>query len=131
MAIFTVEKYGDKIMQILTARYYLEFSKLTLYGFTRPQSISKSKQISGHTILSSPQDLEFNPKFGKNHDILKASSKLNLSINLFLLIAAFSSDTTYSVPGIASHTFMFSFRPAISQKMVYKQKKSKLKPFTE
>ena len=69
MAIFTVENYGDKIMQILTARYYLEFSKLTLYGITRPQSIRKSKQISGQTILSSPQDLEFNPYFGKNRDI--------------------------------------------------------------
>ena len=145
-------------MQILTARYYLEFSKLTLYGITRPQSIRKSKQISGQTILSSPQDLEFNPNFGKNHDTcmvknsvtrpvtavlpiyryalnnlpkgrLKASSKLNLSINLlFLLIVAFSSDTTYSVPGIASHTFMFSFRLAI---YINRQKKSKLKPFTE
>ena len=63
---------------------------------------------------------------------LKASSKLNLSINLlFLLIAAFSSDTTYSVPGIASHTFMFSQNSDFPQKMVYKQKKSKLKPFTE
>ena len=41
---------------------------------------------------------------------LKANSKLNLSVKLlFSLIVAFSSDTTYSVPGIASHTFMFSF----------------------
>ena len=55
MAIFTVENYGDKIMQILIARYNnLEFSKLTLYGITRPHSIRKSKQISGQTILSSP-----------------------------------------------------------------------------
>ena len=70
MAIFTVENYGDKIMQILIARYNnLEFSKLTLYGITRPQSIRKSKQISGQTILSSPQDLEFNPNFAKNRDI--------------------------------------------------------------
>ena len=70
MAIFTVENYGDKIMQILIARYNnLEFSKLTLYGITRPQSIRKSKQICGQTILSSPQDLEFNPYFGKNRDI--------------------------------------------------------------
>ena len=37
-------------------RYNLEFRKLTL--ITRPQSIKKSKQISGQTILSSPQDLE-------------------------------------------------------------------------
>ena len=70
MAIFTVENYGDKIMQILIARYNnLEFSKLTLYGITRPHSIRKSKQISGQTILSSPQDLEFNPNYGKNRDI--------------------------------------------------------------
>ena len=46
-------------------RYNLEFRKLTFYGLTRPQSIRKSKQISGQTILSSPQDLEFNPNFAK------------------------------------------------------------------
>ena len=56
-------------MQIFTMRYNLEFRKLTLYGITRPQSIRKSKQISGQTILSSPQDLEFNPNFAKNRDI--------------------------------------------------------------
>ena len=39
-------------------RYNLEFRKLTFYGLTRPQSIRKSKQISGKTILSSAQDLE-------------------------------------------------------------------------
>ena len=50
-------------------RYNLEFRKLTFYGLTRPQSIRKSKQISGQTILSSPQDVEFNPNFAKNHDI--------------------------------------------------------------
>ena len=51
---------------------------------------------------------------------LKANSKLNLSVNLlFSLIAAFSSDTTYRVPGIASHTFMFTFRQAISLKKLY------------
>ena len=51
---------------------------------------------------------------------LKGNSKLNLSVNLlFSLIAAFSSDTTYRVPGIASHTFMFSFRLAISLKKWY------------
>ena len=46
-------------------RYNLEFRKLTFYGFTRPQDIRKSKQISGKTILSSPQDAQFNPNFGK------------------------------------------------------------------
>ena len=45
------------------------FRKLTLYGLARPQSITKSKQISGKTILRSPQDLEFNPSFAKNSDI--------------------------------------------------------------
>ena len=52
-------------MQIFTMRYNLEFRKLTFYGLTRPQSIRKSKQISGKTILSSPQDPEFNPNLRK------------------------------------------------------------------
>ena len=50
-------------------RYNLEFRKLTFYGLTKPQSIRKYKQIPGQTILSSPQDLEFNPNFAKNRDI--------------------------------------------------------------
>ena len=50
-------------------RYSLEFRKLTFYCLTRPQYIRKSKQISGQTILSSPQDAEFNPNFAKNRDI--------------------------------------------------------------
>ena len=52
---------------------------------------------------------------------------------MYSLIAAFSSDTTYSVLGIASLTFMFSFRLAISlKKMIYKQNKiEKLKLITE
>ena len=49
--------------------YNLEFRKLTFYGLTRPQSIRKSKQISGQMILSSLQDLEFNPNFAKNRNI--------------------------------------------------------------
>ena len=57
-------------MQVFRMRHNLKFRKLTLYGLTRPQSISKSKQISGQTILSSPQELEFNPNFAKNRDIL-------------------------------------------------------------
>ena len=145
---------GDKIMQFLTARCDLEIRKLTFYGITRPRSIRKSKQISEQTILSSPQDIEFNPNFAKNCDIrmvknsvtkarhasvtdryalnnllkgrLKASSKLNLSVNLlFSLIAVSSSDTTYCVPGIASHTFMFSFRLAISLKKWYVNRSNK------
>ena len=69
MTIFTVQNYRDKIMQIFTMRYNLKFHKLTLCGLTRPQSITKSKQISGQTILSSLQDLEFNPNFAKNRNI--------------------------------------------------------------
>ena len=56
-------------MQIFTLRHNLEFRKLTLYGITRSQSIGKSEQISGQTILSSPHNLEFNPNFAKNRDI--------------------------------------------------------------
>ena len=56
-------------MQFFTIRYNLKFRKLILYGFTGPQSSRKSKQIYGQTILSSPQDLEFNPNFAKNRDI--------------------------------------------------------------
>ena len=50
-------------------RYNLEFRKLTFYGLTRPKYIRKSKQIFGQTILSSPQDAQFNPSFAKNRDI--------------------------------------------------------------
>ena len=47
-------------------RYNLKLRKLTFYCLTRPQSIGKSKQISGQTILSGLQDAEFNPNLGKN-----------------------------------------------------------------
>ena len=50
-------------------RYNLEFRNLTFYDLTRPQSIRKSKQISGQKILSSSKDLEFNPNFAKKRDI--------------------------------------------------------------
>ena len=50
-------------------RYDLQLLKLTLYGLTRPHSIRKSKQIPGQTILSSLQELEFNPNLAKNRDI--------------------------------------------------------------
>ena len=56
-------------MQIFTMRYNVEFRKLTFYGLTKPQSIKKKKQSSGQTILSSSQDLEFNPNFAENRDI--------------------------------------------------------------
>ena len=129
-------------------RHNLKFRKLTPYGLTRPQCIRKSKQISGQTILSSPQDLEFNPNFGKKiatfqwlkialhghasvtdryalDNLLKgrltAVSKLNLSVNLLCsLTAVFSSDTKYSV----IH-FHVQFQTGdFHQKMVYKEKKN-------
>ena len=73
-------------MQILTTRYNLEFRKLTLCGLTRPQSIRKSKQISGQTILSSPQDLEFNPNFGENHDIPVVKNSVTRPVTPAVLI---------------------------------------------
>ena len=51
-------------------RYNLEFRKFTLYGITRPQSIRKTETNLWANDLSSLQDLEFNPNFAKNRDIL-------------------------------------------------------------
>ena len=48
--------------------YNLKFRKLTFYCLIRPQSIRKLKQISGQTILSSLQDVEFNPNFAKKNN---------------------------------------------------------------
>ena len=56
-------------------RYNLEFRKSTL--ITRPQSIKKSRQISGQTILSGPQDLELNPNFAKNRLITVIKNALH------------------------------------------------------
>ena len=75
-------------MQIFTMRYNLEFRKLTLYGITRSQSIRKSKQISGQTILSSPQDLEFNPNFAKNRDIPGVKNSVTRPVTLVILPTA-------------------------------------------
>ena len=66
-------------------RYNLEFRKLTFYGLTRPQSIRKSKQISGQTILSNPQDLEFNPNFAKNRDIPGVKNSVTRPVTLVIL----------------------------------------------
>ena len=74
------------IMQIFTMRYNLKFRKLILYGLTRPQSIRKSKQIYGQTILSSPQDLEFNPNFAKNRDIQVVKNSVTLPVTPVLPI---------------------------------------------
>ena len=70
-------------------RYNLEFRKLTLYSIIRPQSIKKSKQISGQTILISPQDREFNPNFAKNCDI----TVINNSVTRPLTPAVLTTDT--------------------------------------
>ena len=67
-------------------RYNLKFRKLTFYCLTRPQSIRKSKQISGQTILSSPQDLEFNPNFAKNRDIQVVKNSVTLPVTPVLPI---------------------------------------------
>ena len=83
----TVQNYTDKIMQIFTMRYNLEFRKSNL--ITRPQSIKKSKQISGQTILSSPQDLEFNSNFAKNRDI----TVINNSVTRPVTPAVLTTDT--------------------------------------
>ena len=76
-------------MQIFTMRYNLQFRKLTFYGLTRPQSIRKSKRISGQTILSSPQDLELNPNFAKNHDIPVVTNSVTRPVTP----ALFTTDT--------------------------------------
>ena len=75
-------------MQIFTMRYNLKYRKLTLYGLTRPQSIRKSKQISGQTILSSPQDLEFNPNFA-------TFQWLTHSVTQRITLAVLTTDTLY------------------------------------
>ena len=75
-------------MQILTTRYDLEIRKLTFYGITRPQSIRKSKQISGQTILSSPQGIEFNPNFEKNCDIRMVKNSVTRPVMPVLRIDA-------------------------------------------
>ena len=76
-------------------RYCLEFRKLTFYGLTRPQSIRKSKQISGQTILSSPQDAEFNPNFAKNRDIPMVKNSLSRPVTPAVLTTD-SLSTFYS-----------------------------------
>lgn len=58
-------------------RYNLEFQKLTFYGLTRPQSIRKSKQISGQTILSSPH--------AKNRDIPVVKNGVTQPVTLAVL----------------------------------------------
>ena len=69
----------------------LKFRKLTFYALTSLQSIRKSKQIFGQTILSSPQDLEFNPNFAKNRDIPVVKNSITLPVMPVLLIDTLST----------------------------------------
>ena len=73
-------------MHLLTTRYNVKFRKLTLYGITRPQSIRKSRQISGQTILSSLQYFEFNPNFAKNRDIRMVKNSVTRKVTPVLPI---------------------------------------------
>ena len=66
-------------------RYNLKFRKLTFYCLTRPQSITKSKQISGQTILSSPQDVEFSPNFAKKTRIAVVKNSVTRPVTPVLL----------------------------------------------
>ena len=61
-------------------RHNLKFRKSTFYGLTMPQSIRKQIQISGQTILSSPQSLEFNPNIAKNCDIQVVKNSVTLPV---------------------------------------------------
>ena len=74
-------------------RYNLKFRKLILYGLTRLQSIRKSKQIYGQTILSRPQDLEFNPNFAKNLDIPVSLPVVKSSVTRPVTPAVLTTDT--------------------------------------
>ena len=84
-------------MQNFTTRYNLEFCKLTFYGLTRPQSTRKSKQISGQAILSSPQDLEFNPNFAKNRDNPVVKIALHGPSRQQWLLAVLTTDTPFNI----------------------------------
>ena len=66
--------------------YNLKFRKLTFYCLTRPQSVRKSKQISGQTILSSLQDVEFNPYFAKKSDIAVVKNRVTRPVTPVLAI---------------------------------------------
>ena len=72
-------------------------------GLTRPQSITKSKQISGQTILNNPQDLEFNPNFAKDSDILVVRNSVTRPVTPALLTTDtlwtfYSTLVTYQIP---------------------------------
>ena len=77
-------------------RYNLELRKLTFYGLTRPQYITKSKQIFGQMILSSPQDAEFNPNFAKNRDIPVVKNSVTRPVTPAVLTSTDSLSTFHS-----------------------------------
>ena len=78
-------------------RYNLEFRKLTLYSIIRPQSIKKSKQISGQTILISPQDREFNPNFAKNCDITVINNSVTRPLTPAVLTTEYTLNILFNV----------------------------------
>ena len=67
-------------------RCTLKVRKLTFYYVTRPQSIRKSKHISGQSILSSPQDVEFKPNFAKKRDNAVVKNSVTLPVTPVLPI---------------------------------------------
>ena len=73
-------------MQIFTMRYNLKFRKLTFYCLTTPQSIRKSKQVSGQTILSSPQDLSSTLILQKKRDIAVVKNSVTRPVTRVLPI---------------------------------------------
>ena len=93
-------------------RYNLEFRKLTFYGLTRPQSIRKQKQISGQTILSSPQDVEFNLNFAKNRNIPVVKNSVTRPVTAAVLatdtlLTFYSTLITCQIP---AHNLYFIFQ---------------------
>ena len=97
-------------MQIFTMHYNLELRKLTFYGFTRPQSIRKLKQISGQTILSSPQDLEFNLNFKRERVEGEGGKRFFLPLSLTPPLRHFFELTFLCVfPGLLQVNYVHSF----------------------
>ena len=90
-------------------RYNLEFRKLTFYGLTRPQYIRKSKQISGETNLSSPQDAEFNPNVAKNRDIPVAKNSVTRPVTP----AGVNDRFTFNILFNADHVPNSSIQPIL------------------
>ena len=64
---FTQPNCSSKVCPIyFFLGYNLGFPKMTLYGISRYTSTGRSKEISGETILSGPQDAKLNRILEKN-----------------------------------------------------------------